>query len=215
MKAKKETKNKEQTDVSSSRDAAADLAEEYREALAACGLSLKISKKYFEKKPAEPSGISRGLLDIAELRLAEKKEAKTHKFVRDRYHAVVLRFSPSEEGLLPAELCREYAFLLKKKDRVFIGVTPKETLYDTEKVKRSLEKRLQKMIRLSQRKGAQRACRDTWRDALRYMACRAYRYKKRILGKDRYFWDTLFFVPVVLLAVLVLVLAVFIGQLRA
>ena len=112
MKAEKETKSPERTDVSSARDAAAELAEEYREALAACGLSLKISKKYFEKNPAEPSGSSRGLLDIALLRLAEKKEAKTHNFVRDRYHTVVLRFSPSEEGLLPAELCREYAFFL-------------------------------------------------------------------------------------------------------
>ena len=149
------------------------------------------------------------------LRLAEKKEAKTHKFVRDRYHTVVLRFSPSEEGLLPAELCREYAFLLKKKDRIFIGETPKEKLYDTEKVKRRLEKRLQKMIRLSQRKGAQRACRDTWRDAMRYMTSKRYIYKKRILGKDRDFWDTLFFVSVALLAVLAVGLAFFIGQLRA
>ena len=47
MKAEKETKTTKRTDVSSARDAAADLAEEYREALAACGLSLKISKKYF------------------------------------------------------------------------------------------------------------------------------------------------------------------------
>ncbi len=127
------------------------LLERYRESLAACRLTCEISKKYFEMAPEERDTTSdrglMGLFALAERHLDKKREKKKkYNFIRNRYHCVILRFSPSETGLIAGEPCKEYAFMIMRKDRPHVGEAPTEKIYAPEKVTEKIEKRIKKML---------------------------------------------------------------------
>ena len=58
---------------------------------------------------------------------------------------------------------------------------------------KKIEKLLQKVVKRASNNTAEKVCKDTVFDALRYSLLVKYQYKKRILGKSATFFHSLFF----------------------
>ena len=91
------------------------------------------------------------------------------------------------------EMCRNYAFVIKKTERAHIGEEPRKIAYKEEKLLLKIEKLLQKIVKRASNNNAEKVCKDTVFDALRYSLLVKYQYKKRILGKSSNFFHILFF----------------------
>lgn len=182
-----------------------EILDRYEERLLLAGVRIDLSKKYFESEVSDrqtyhPDNITR-LFNVISKNVERKREKK-YKRVPNRYHSLVLTVLPDDKKLIRCDLCRDWAFLLSKIERAHTGEAPQRVEYEESKVLSKIEKRIEKILKTAEEKGAQKACRDTVLDALRYMHSRKYAYKKTVLGKDRFFWDiafTLFFAAVALL----------------
>lgn len=130
------------------------LAERYTPLLAEQGVTCTVSKRYFQTEVPYRTTDSDifGAID----HYLDKRRERRYQGYRNRYHCVILRFSPTEKGAVKKENCREYAFLLHKVERPHKGVAPEEKTYDEQKALAKIEKRLQKMLKKSQGQSADR-----------------------------------------------------------
>ena len=164
------------------------LVENYNEKLAEKGIKCSASKRFYEEEVGERHN-NYGLIE----RQIDKKREKKYRWQRNRYHVIILKVEPVDKSLVKKEYCREYAFLLSRVYRAHIGMEPKAVFISEETVLKMLEARLQKILKKAGKHSVCTVCRDTWRDvAFRYMISGKYGYKKKALGKDMYFWNTLF-----------------------
>ena len=181
------------------------LVEEYNSRLTELGVKIELSKKYFEatveKRDTYHPQAGAKLLNDALAALDEKKERK-YKRERNKYHCLILSLRPTDPKALPRELCKEYAFLLRKVEREHIGIAPEKVVYEENKILASVEKRLQKILKKAEKSTPKKVAEDTVWDALRYCATPKYTYKRKIRGRDRFFWYVLFFLCFALSAIL-------------
>lgn len=181
------------------------LVTQYDEQLSELGIKCKVSKKYFETNTPEVSSNHKNILNIIYLHLANKRENKKFKNQRNRYHCIVLTFSPINNNSKNKEY-KEYSFLLNKIERIEKGFKPREKNYKEEKSLKRIEKLILSVVKKAQRKTPNQICTTTWFDILRYVFSIKYDYKKNIAGRDKNFWDILFAIPLLLLFISGLVL---------
>ena len=122
------------------------LVDEYSAKLAENGVTLEMSRKYFETNPEEYStsaGNSNAILDEI-IRSSARKREKKKGYDRkpNRFYSIVFKISPSEKGLLPKELCREYSFIQRSTERQYVGEEPKERTCSEDKLLSKIEKNL-------------------------------------------------------------------------
>lgn len=181
------------------------LVTEYDEQLSELGIKCKVSKKYFEMNTPEVNAHHRDILNIMYEHIANKHENKKYKNQRNRYHCIILTFSPINNNSKNKEY-KEYSFLLNKIERIEKGFKPREKNYKEEKILKRIEKLILSVIKKAQRKTPNQICTATWFDILRYVFSIKYDYKKTIAGRDKNFWDTLFAIPFLLLFISGLIL---------
>lgn len=176
------------------------LVDRYADQFAKQGVACSVSKRYFETQVDRIYSTTKfSMFDHIIYKRAERK----YKHQNNCYHSVLLRFTPIGEVHSKNKGFKEYAFLLRKVERAHIGLAPEKRVYREEQVLGKIEKRIQMMLRKGKTKPAEKVCRDTVLDAMRYMSYK-YRYKKKVLGKDRDMIDILL---IVLGGVLVLFVA--------
>lgn len=172
-----------------------DIVKKYEKQLSENGISIAVSKRYFETKVDEYSTYNPDLviraLNRAERRLYRKRE-KIYKNQPNRYHAVILTVLPSDKSILKRELCRDYAFVLSKTERAHKGLKPEQKDYEKQKIIAKIEKRIKKIINRSSKLLAKKVCKDTIFDVIRYTHSSKYAYKKKALGRDLSTWQCIF-----------------------
>ena len=179
------------------------LIDKYSPKLSKNGLKIHISKRYFEKEVEErwsSHGKGQQIFNIIDRAIDDRKEKKKYYYQKNRYHTIVLTLM-LENDTVPLEMCRNYAFVIKKTERAHIGEEPRKIAYKEEKLLLKIEKLLQKVVKRASNNNAEKVCKDTVFDALRYSLLVKYQYKKRILGKSATFFHSLFFALSAFLAI--------------
>ena len=179
--------------------------EKYSEQLADNGIKVTVSKRYFEESVGERIRNTGNTaifneIDRALDRKREKKKGYHH--IRNRYHIIVLSVVPVKKDIVRREYCRDYAFYIHKIERPHIGTEPKEFIYEEQKILSKIEKRINKLLRKTQKNTPQKVCKDNLLDAIRYTAPR-YGYKRRFLNKERADWELIFLISFGVLALVV------------
>ena len=185
------------------KEKAQSLIDKYSSELSKNGLKIRISKRYFEQEVDErwaSHGNGQQIFNIIDRAIDDKKEKKKYYYQKNRYHTIVLTLM-TENDTVPLEMCRDYAFAMKKTERAHIGEEPRKVTYKEEKLLLKIEKILQKTVKRASNKNAEKVCKDTVFDALRYSFLVKYQYKKKILGKSATFFHGLFFAISCILAI--------------
>ena len=180
------------------------LIDKYSPELSKKGLKIHISRRYFETDVYErygSHGNGQQIFNIIDRAKADKKEKKKYYYQKNRYHTIVLTLMPENDTVHP-EMCRDYAFVMKKTERAHIGEEPRKIACKEEKLLSKIEKLLQKIVKRASNNTAEKICKDTVVDALRYSLLVKYQYKKRMLGKSAGFFHCLFFAIFSLLAII-------------
>lgn len=167
------------------KDKAQQIVERHEQQLLENGIRVSVSKKYFETVVHEKSHHSGILVAVERKWLRKQENKKGYHFQNNKYHCIVLTLQPADQKGLHKDRCRQYAFVLKKVERAYIGEKPELVLYEAEKVLSKIEKRICRILEDAQNRSPQEICADTWRDAARYLCAVKYSYKKSILGRDR------------------------------
>ena len=167
------------------------LVSKYEESLAAEGVKISISKKYFETEVDEQttsySYSGEGLMGAIS-RFFDRKREKKYNHIRNRYHCIVLTVSPIDKQGVPKTLCKEYSFVLRKAERAHIGQEPQYVQHKEAKILSKIERRMLKIQKAAEKHRTEVVCKDTLLDMLRYLAPK-YGYKQKILGKERSTWE--------------------------
>ena len=191
------------------------ILEKYSEQLADNGIKVTVSKRYFEESVGEQIrhyGESIILNEIEKSLDRKREEKKGYHHIRNRYHVIVLSVIPFKKDIVRREYCRDYAFYIHKIERPHIGTEPKEFIYEEQKTLSKIEKRINKLLRKTQRNTPQKVCKDNLFDAIRYTAPR-YGYKRRFLNKERADWELIFLISFGVLALVVALMIWLIGKL--
>ena len=189
--------------------------EKYSEQLADNGIKVTVSKRYFEESVGERIGNTGNTAIFNEIdreldRKREKKKGYHH--IRNRYHVIVLSVIPIHKDIARREYCRDYAFCIHKVERAHIGMEPKKYIYEEQNILSKIEKRINKLLRKSQKNTPQKVCKDNLFDAIRYTAPR-YGYKRRFLNRERADWELIFLISFGVLALVVALIIWLIGKL--
>ena len=191
------------------------ILEKYSEQLADNGIKVTVSKRYFEESVGEQirhSGESIILNEIERSLDRKREEKKGYHHIRNRYHVIVLSVIPFKKDIVRREYCRDYAFYIHKIERPHIGTEPKKFIYEEQKILSKIEKRINKLLRKTQRNTPQKVCKDNLFDAIRYTAPR-YGYKRSFLNKERADWELIFLISTSVLALVVALMIWLIGKL--
>ena len=191
------------------------ILEKYTTQLENNGITVTVSKRYFEESVGEQirnSGESIILNEIEKALDRKREKKKGYHHIRNRYHVIVLSVIPVKKDVVRLEYCRDYAFFIHKIERPHIGTDPKEFTYEEQKILSKIEKRINKLLRKSQKNTPQKVCKDTLFDAIRYTAPR-YGYKRRILNRERADWELIFLISFGVLALVVALMIWLIGKL--
>ncbi len=160
------------------------LADKYNAELIPLGVRVELSKKYMETEVAQRSTYSSDagvrLLNYADAH-ADKKREKAYKNQPNRYHCIVLDVLPTDKTQASRKDCKTYAFMLRKTERAHVGMQPESVTYKQDKVLMRIEKRLEKLRKSAQKRGAARTCTNTVFDTIRYSMSAKYAYKRRNL----------------------------------
>ena len=189
--------------------------EKYREQLENNGIKVTVSKRYFEESIGERIGNTGNTAIFNEIDRAldrKKEKKKGYHHIRNRYHVIVVSVIPVQKDIVRREYCRDYAFFIHKIERAHIGMDPKKYTCEEQKILSKMEKRINKILRKSQKSTPQKVCKDTLFDAIRYTASR-YGYKRRFLNKDRADWELIFLISFGILALIVALMIWLIGKL--
>lgn len=187
------------------KDKVQNIISKYEERLASAGVKITVSKRYFEADVKErntyhPDAGVRLLNDID--RHFDKKRELKYKNERNKYHCIIISVLPVDKSIVPKEYCKDYAFVIRKVERAYIGEKPQRITYKINKLLRKIEKRISKITGNAENHGVQKTCKDTFWDAIRYCFSSKYGYKSKVLGKERSFWE-LIFISVIGIVVLV------------
>ena len=187
----------------------------YSEQLKGNGIKVTVSKRYFEESVGERIGNTGNTAIFNEIDRAldrKKEKKKGYHHIRNRYHVIVLSVIPAQKDIVRREYCRDYAFYVHKVERAHIGMEPKKYTYEEQKILSKIEKRINKVLRKSQKSTPQKVCKDTLWDAIRYTLPR-YGYKRRFLNRERADWKLIFLISTGVLALVVALMIWLIGNL--
>lgn len=160
---------------------------QYAEELAQRGVELRVSKRYFEVPVGERC--FNGLLgEIDRIKARKREKENKYHYQRNKYYCLILSLIPTD-GCVRKDRCKEYAFVLRKRERGYIGESPVESMAEEEKLLAKIERRIQRICHQTEKRTAQKVCGDTLWDALRYVCSAKYAYKDPILGKDRAWFE--------------------------
>ena len=179
------------------------LIDKYSPKLSKNGLKIHISKRYFEKEVEgrrSSHGKGQQIFNIIDRAIDDRKEKKKYYYQKNRYHTIVLTLMPEDDSF-PLEMCRDYAFVMKKTERVHTGDAPRKVIYKEKKLLSKIEQLLKKIAKRASSQNVEKICKDTLLDAFRYSLLVKYHYKKRILGKSATFFHSLFFAISCVLAI--------------
>ena len=124
------------------KEKAQSLIDKYSPQLSKNGLKIRISNRYFETDVHErwgSHGEGQQIFNIIDRAIDDKKEKKKYHYQKNRYHTIVLTLMP-ENDTVPLEMCRNYAFVIKKTERAHIGEEPRKIAYKEEKLLLKIEK---------------------------------------------------------------------------
>jgi uncharacterized transporter YbjL len=191
------------------------IIDKYNEQLSANGIKITASKRYFEVAVGERIGNTGNSaifneIDRALDRKREKKNGYHH--TRNRYHVIVLSVTPAKKDIARREYCKDYAFFIYKVERAHIGMEPNKYTCEEQKILSKIEKRINQILRKSQKITPQKVCKDTLWDAIRYTLSR-YGYKRRFLNMERADWELIFLISSGVLALAVALMIWLIGKL--
>lgn len=179
------------------KDKVQTLVDGYRAQLASRGIQIAVSKRYYETNVEErntyhPEAGVRLLNRID--RYLDKKAEKKYHYQRNKYHCIILTVQPSKKGIVRKEDCRDYAFMLQKVERAHIGLEPTRVIYEENWLLGKIEKCIQKILNKAETATTEAVCKNTFPDAIRYASLKKYQYKQKFLGKERFFWESIFFI---------------------
>lgn len=175
------------------------MIEQYNEKLAEKNITCIVQKKFFT------ISVGRSYTNGIDHMFDYENEKTKFRFQPNRYYCVIIKITPLDKNLLKKEFCKEYSFVLNKVERTFIGETPKKYQYTEEKILHKIEKLMQKILKKAKTQSTIEICKDNWRDLFRYINFQ-YAYKKKILGKDPYFWDIIFCIIIFIVIFLITLL---------
>lgn len=183
------------------------IVDDYNTQFAEFGIKIDLSKKYFET-PVMSRRISyietgAGLIDQHFDDIKERK----YKNEKNKYHCMVLTVLPISKKIVHHEYCKNYSFIIRKVERAHIGKKPQHIIYEENKLLVKIEKKLKKILKKAHNKSVAKVCKDTIFDAFRYCNTHKYAYKKRILGKNRAFWEILFTAICLIISIMFFILA--------
>lgn len=178
-----------------------EIIAKYSEDLLQKGVKCTIHKRHFQQhishEPHTPT--NSGLFFLID-KAIHKFRLRFLPFKDDDFNCIVIKFEPTDTTLKKADI-KEYAFIASYREDY------KNRKYSSSKIPEKAEKLIRKIIKKLRKTSADKVCKDTVFDVLRYTTQVKYIYKKQILGYDRNILDTavsLFFILVlVLLAVIV------------
>ncbi|MBR6650917.1 MAG: hypothetical protein IKL36_05855 [Clostridia bacterium] len=156
------------------------LVSKYEKELNENRITINVSKKYFERNVWDWRTFDH---DYG-LGFLYRKREKIYNNLPNRYNCIVLSLIPSDKSSLKKELCRDYAFFFSKIERLHTGKKPKEYICEKGKLTHKIENKIKKIIKKASKVSAEKLCRDTWLDAMRYVLNSEYGYKKKVLNKD-------------------------------
>lgn len=145
------------------------------------GIKCTVSKKEM-KLPVLNLFLNHGLPDGFFHKLTEKREEKLYHNKPDKIRAVVLSFSPDIKKQTDS---KDYALVVKAVSRPGKGFAPSTRVYNSVKLLKKAEKRIQKILRKSGKRDPKIVCSSSFSDNLRYLFCEQYSYKKTVFGKSR------------------------------
>ncbi len=159
------------------------LAKKYEEQLAAKGLQLKVKMRYFEASVTERTwNQSGGIWNLID-RYRDARAEKKYKNQPNRYHMIILRFSPTSASKIKEGWEKEYAFTLRKIERMHEGDKPIKTVQREEKLLYKIEKRICKILQKAESATPEEICRLSFADVLRYTHGESTDTKKRLWVK--------------------------------
>ena len=155
------------------KELAQKIVDEYAPQLLEKGIYIDVSKTYFESYVHEKHNRGGIAETIERKRLRKQERKKGYHFQNNRYHCIVLTVLPVEANVLKKERCKQYAYVIRKVERAYIGENPEKTAYEVNKVLNKIEKRIVRILRDARDRLPQEICAETWRDAVRYPAAGA------------------------------------------
>ncbi len=161
------------------------LVSKYNKELGENGITINVTKKYFERKVKD----WRFLKHDYSFGFLYRRREKTFQNLPNRYNCIVLTITPSDKILLKKDICKDYSFFIRKAERYHTGAKPKEYIIKKETLIAKIEKKIKKILRKSSITSAEKLCKDTWLDAMRYILNSEYGYKKRVLNKNVYYFE--------------------------
>ncbi len=193
------------------------LVDKYTPDLTEKGVKILISKRYFEENVHERSGgtgVSTIFNSIDRARDRKKEVKNGYNYQRNQYHSLVISVIPSGKNVLRREDCKDYAFVIRKVWRAHIGQEPSRVSCEEEKMLSKLEKRILKILKKAEKMPAEKVCKDSVFDVLRYIHGAKYGYKDRFLGKEKYTWDLIYGISIGVIALAVVFMLWFISEWR-
>ncbi len=178
-------------------DRAEEIVKKYENELLEKGIKCTVSRKYVESVVGD---VDRSYEDYINDPTYERL-----KNIKNKYYVIVLTLSPAKKGEVKKEECKDYSFVVSKRERAFRYANPKEKFYDEDKILAKIEKCIQKILNKSQTKSPVQMCKNNIWDAFRYALLPKYHYKKSYLGKDKYTWQIIFriAIPIVVVGALI------------
>lgn len=162
-----------------------DVVTKYSDELSRYGVKCALKEKHFQLHYShEPhtnanAGLFFTILDKAK----HKLRLKFLPFKDDDYKCVVIRFEPINSALKNGEL-KEYAFVKSYREDI------KKRKDKSTDIPAKTERLIKKIIKRLNKSSADKVCKDTVFDILRYTTQIKYSYKKQILGYDKNILDT-------------------------
>ncbi len=143
------------------------LAEQYNVKLEPFGVKCTVNRRYFTSN-AVSYGYHSDIIDmIAERFYSEKENAEFHH-VPNRYKTVVLSVKPLKKGMVQNNDCKHYSFIAESTERPHKGKEPKCVIRNEEKLLKSIEKRLKKLLKRAEKEADVCWCKNNFADKMRY-----------------------------------------------
>ncbi len=152
------------------------LVNEYNGKLALYGAAVSANRRYFENNLIASAHNYGNIFNIIESVILQRREKKYFNGVRNRYKVLVLEVKPVSKNKGDF---KQYAFYVEKTERSSDGYKRKNKKYSDERVIKSVKKRLDKILNKAQKKSAEKLCRNTVADYLRYIFGVQYGYMKK------------------------------------
>lgn len=179
-----------------------DVIAKYNEELLSYGVRCTVNQKHFQiHRSHEPhTNANAGAFALLD-RAIHKFRIKFLPFKDDDYKCVVIRFEPTTPSLKKTEV-RDFAFIKSYRE----DISKPEN--NSPKLPKEVEKLIVRTIKKLHKSSADKVCKDSVFDILRYTTQIKYSYKKQVLGYDKNILDTVTSVIFILLFTLCIALLI-------